>query len=99
MHIGERVKQRRLELSLTQAELARLIGVTQPKVSNLERGVEGGATIKTAKRLARALGCSIDYLAGTWEDEGEPAPAHRSAPTRGPRPRRRQLAKPRAGVL
>lgn len=91
MHIGERVKRRRLELNMTQAELARLIGVTQPKLSNLERGVEGGATIKTAKRLARALGCSLDYLAGTWEDEEEPAP------TRGPRPR--QLVKPRAGDL
>lgn len=97
MHIGERVKRRRLELSMTQAELARLIGVTQPKLSNLERGVEGGATIKTAKRLARALGCSIDYLAGTWEDEEEPMSAHRSAPTCDPR--RRQLVKPRAGDL
>jgi hypothetical protein len=30
-------------------------------------------TLDTAKRLARVLGVSIDYLAGTWdEDEGEP---------------------------
>lgn len=77
MHIGERVKRRRLELGLTQAELACLAGVTQPKLSNLERGVEGGATIKTAKRLARALACSLDYLAGTWEDEAEPTASGR----------------------
>jgi hypothetical protein len=50
-------------------------------------------TLDTARRLARALGCSIDYLAGTWDSEAEAAsgPTHQAVQPR--RPRRRPRAK------
>lgn len=68
MTIGERIKKLRLELGLSQQELARKAGVRRPTISELESGKQQGLNVDTARRLARALGVGIDYLAGTWED-------------------------------
>ena len=49
-------------------------------------------TLETAKRLARVLGVSIDYLADTWDEGEEPTEAATPAPghvaTRRGRPRK-----------
>lgn len=68
MTIGERIRKLRQELGLSQQELAHKAGVRRPTISELESGKQRGLTVETAKRLARALGVGIDYLAGTWED-------------------------------
>jgi len=68
MTIGERIKKLRQELGLSQQGLAQKAGVRRPTISELESGKQQGLTVDTAKRLARALGVGIDYLAGTWED-------------------------------
>lgn len=39
MSIGERIRARREELGLSQAELAKKIGITQGSVGNYESGV------------------------------------------------------------
>ena len=44
----------------------------QPLLSYLEAGRRDTVTTDVAKRLARTLGVSIDYLVGTWDEE-EPA--------------------------
>jgi transcriptional regulator with XRE-family HTH domain len=76
MSIGERLKKRRQELRLSQQELSDITGVRRATISDLESGKQPGMTGETAKALARALGVSIDYLVGTWDDEaGEWAPA------------------------
>jgi transcriptional regulator with XRE-family HTH domain len=75
MLLGQRIKQRREQLGLSQIDLARLADIPQPRLSEYERGAKTDMTLGTAKRLARALGCSIDYLAGTWDDEAAPPPA------------------------
>jgi transcriptional regulator with XRE-family HTH domain len=73
MSLAQRIRQRREQLVMSQSELARRTGVPQSRISEFENGSKTGMTLDTAKRLARVLGVSIDYLAGTWdEDEGEP---------------------------
>jgi transcriptional regulator with XRE-family HTH domain len=92
MMLAHQIKQRREQLGLSQSELAQLAEIPQPRLSEYERGAKTEMTLGTAKRLARALGCSIDYLANTWDAEmakppGEVAPAQ--TPLAGPRRRGR----------
>ncbi|MEU6110544.1 helix-turn-helix transcriptional regulator [Streptomyces albidoflavus] len=64
--LGQAVHDRRVELGLSQAELAERAGMTQPQVSRME----GGDTVPTLpllRRLARALEGSLNLAI----DEGE----------------------------
>jgi transcriptional regulator with XRE-family HTH domain len=56
--LGVIVRARRRERRLTQAELARLVGVTAQTISNLERGETERVNGATLARLAGALGVS-----------------------------------------
>lgn len=62
MSLGTQIRARREALGLSQAALAKEIGVTQSRVSNWERGYRNviGSTLLT--RLADALKTSTDYL-------------------------------------
>jgi transcriptional regulator with XRE-family HTH domain len=57
--LGQMVHDRRVELGLTQAELASRAGMTQPQLSRLE---SGGATptVPLLARLAAALDADLD---------------------------------------
>lgn len=73
--IGERVRHRRVQLDLSQAELARLSGLKQSDISKIERGTIKRTT--AVVELARALQCSPEYLALGEENapnDGTPAP-------------------------
>ena len=70
MTMGDRIKKRRQELRLSQQELSNLAGVRRATISDIESGKQPGMSVDTARRLARALGVSIDYLVGTWDNEG-----------------------------
>ena len=59
--LGERIKQRRTELELTQEELARDAGVSKGFLSDIENGHRGVGAGKL-NGIARALGVTIDYL-------------------------------------
>ena len=56
--IGQAVRERRLELALSQTEVANRAGMTQPALSRLEAG---GAipTIPVLERIAFALGADL----------------------------------------
>ncbi len=71
MPLGDRIKQRREELGLSQRELAQQAGVPQPTISDLERGRQKDVTTTYARRLARALGVTADYLIGMYDNESE----------------------------
>jgi predicted transcriptional regulator len=51
---------RRNELSISQRELARLIGMQQPAICRLERG-DNNITIGTLFRVANALSLDIEF--------------------------------------
>jgi transcriptional regulator with XRE-family HTH domain len=90
--LGEKIATRRKQLGWTQTDLARKIGIASSRISEFENGIKTDCNLSTAKRLARALGCSIDYLADTWDEGEEPAEAAPPAPgraaTRRGRPRK-----------
>ena len=49
-------------LGMTTAQLARRMGVTQPRISELEKGeASGRITIQSLERAAEAMGCRLVY--------------------------------------
>ena len=49
-------------LGMTTAQLARRMGVTQPRISELERSeASGHITIQSLERAAEAMGCQLVY--------------------------------------
>jgi len=56
--IAERVAERRVEMSLSQRELAELCGTTQSAIARLERGGRP-PRIDTLLRIAEALQCDL----------------------------------------
>ena len=71
---GERMRHRRQERGWTQMELAKRAGVDVAWINRLERGERKNISLTAARRIARALGVSLDYLADTFgESEAVPA--------------------------
>jgi transcriptional regulator with XRE-family HTH domain len=60
--LGDRVKQRRLELDLTQDELSKKSGLKQFHISRIEQGGIVEVKSHTLRSLARALRVTTDYL-------------------------------------
>ena len=68
MDIGERIKRRREELDMSQAELARKVGYTsRSTITRIERDGNGISQDKIVA-IAKALRTTPSYLMG-WEDE------------------------------
>lgn len=65
--IGLKLKQVRERRKLSQEQLASLVDLPVSVIAQIENGEMPNPTCETAKRLARTLGVSIDYLVGTWE--------------------------------
>ena len=59
--LANRIKEKRAELGLTQAELAERCGVTRKTVNTVENGVFVPSTL-LALKLARALGLPVEEL-------------------------------------
>lgn len=72
MIVGERIQERLRAKGLSQSELARRVGVSQPMVNALIRG----ASQSTPKlhKIARELGTSPAYLSGEVDDPDQDAP-------------------------
>jgi transcriptional regulator with XRE-family HTH domain len=69
MRLGEKIERLRRERGLTQQELADRAGVSQAIISRLERKARTNVHADVLKGLAKALGCTTDYLVGMHEDE------------------------------
>lgn len=73
MTIGERIKNRREELGLTQEELAKKCGYkSRSSINKIELSRE--LPLKKVSLMADALDCSPSYLMG-WKDTVEIEPA------------------------
>lgn len=59
--IGKRIKALRTRRGLTQADFARLVGVSRPTVISWERGVTV-PVLYTLKRLSDTLGVTLEWL-------------------------------------
>lgn len=64
--LANRLKDRRAELGLTQAELAERVGVTRKTVNTVENGIFTPSTT-LALKLAKALGLTVEQL--FWIEE------------------------------
>ena len=70
MNIGERVKERRLELGMTQEELADKVGFkTRASVSRLEGG-DRNIPLSKLRKLAEVLETTVGYLMGMEDNMG-----------------------------
>lgn len=69
MHIGERIKQRRIELEWSQRDLAKKMGYTNN--STIVKIEQGKVDVYQNKivQFSEVLGVSIAYLMGWEEDE------------------------------
>lgn len=56
------IRQARLAKGLTQVQLARIVGVDQATISDLECGRSANPSWRTVKRLADALGAAPEEL-------------------------------------
>ena len=72
--LGRRLKQYRELAGFTQNELAKRADVSRPIISNVERGTQDSMTLDNAGKLAKALGISIDLLAGQGQDDSDLLP-------------------------
>jgi len=69
MTVGERIKQKRLELNLSQDELARKVGYkSRSSIQKIE--CARNLPLPKVEKMAIALGCTPSYLMG-WEDSEE----------------------------
>ena len=67
-NIGDRIKQKRRKLGLTQAELGEKLNITDRAVSKWEQG-EGDPNLSIIPDIAKILGVSLDYLLLCKEEE------------------------------
>ncbi|WP_439384144.1 helix-turn-helix domain-containing protein [Amycolatopsis lexingtonensis] len=61
--LGFRLAQVREDAGLSQAELARRMGVSQPRISQLEQGDPGQMELDTLRRYITALGGRLRVVA------------------------------------
>lgn len=59
--LGERIREERRRLNLTQAQLAEDINISDTYMGAIERG-ERSLTLDTLVRLVNRLGVTIDYM-------------------------------------
>jgi len=59
--LGERIREERLRLHLTQAQLAEAIDISDTYMGAIERG-ERSLTLDTLVRLVNRLGVTVDYM-------------------------------------
>lgn len=67
-NIGDRIKQKRKELGLTQVELGKKLNISDRAVSKWEQG-EGDPNLSIIPDIANVLGVSLNYLLLGKEDE------------------------------
>lgn len=70
MKLGENVRVRRVQLGMSGQQLAEQVGVTEPMISHIERGLKM-PSVAVCVALAHALECTLDDLVlGSQPTEG-----------------------------
>ena len=66
MEMGERIKERRLQMKYTQEELAEKLGLQKSAIAKYENGRVENIKRSTIQKMATILECSPAYLMG-WD--------------------------------
>lgn len=69
--LGQRIREERQRLNLTQAALAEAIDISNTYMGAIERG-ERNLTLDTLVRLVNRLGVTIDYMLADSVSESDP---------------------------
>jgi transcriptional regulator with XRE-family HTH domain len=67
--LGKRVEKMRTRRRWELQDLATATGVSYQSLWRIERGQQGEPGAFTLAKIAKALGCSVDYLVGLYEEE------------------------------
>lgn len=79
MTVYQRIKKRRLELNLSQEEVAKRLGYkSRSSVNKIELG-KNDIALSLLETFAQALQCSPAYLMG-WEEETAPGDSDKAEP-------------------
>jgi transcriptional regulator with XRE-family HTH domain len=62
MNFGQKIRQLRTEANMSQAELARRLGVTERSIHNYEANARYPKGQEVIRRIAETFGVTIDYL-------------------------------------
>ena len=82
--LASRVRTARVRYGMSQAELARRIGVSKNTMNHIESGKTPDPAASRIKAIADVLGVSTDYLLGRCDADDEPAsPRRRALAARG----------------
>jgi len=84
--VGDRVRQQRKALGMTQEQLETASGVPQGSISRIESGVAEDIYASTVLGFAKALQVSTDYLLGI-------APLEQASSQSNQRPKRQRTCK------
>jgi transcriptional regulator with XRE-family HTH domain len=69
--LGRRIRRARLRKDITQRELADLAGISRTSMNQIEKGETLDPRMSHLRKIAEALGVTMDYLAGREEEESE----------------------------
>jgi len=78
MFSNERLRNRRIELGLTQEEVGKVVGISRSAVQKHEKGIIINVYTSTVELFAKALKCSPAYLM-QWTDDPNPKVQNTSA--------------------
>lgn len=67
-NLSDRIRLMRKAQKLSQNQLAALVGITQPFMSDIESG-KRRPSLEVLEKFCDALGCSADYLLGIPHEE------------------------------
>lgn len=73
--VGQRIKDRRIQLGLSVDELAQRLGKNRATVYRYESDAIENLPVTVVGPLAKALQCSPAYLMG-WEEDAEATPVY-----------------------
>lgn len=70
MSIGQRIKEVRTQLGITQAQLARRVGTTAQNISQYERNIRN-PKFATLQKIASALNCDVTIFLPSQNENSE----------------------------
>lgn len=72
MHFGQRLRRIREERGVSVQDLATRAGVPYHTIYRVEHGMHASVRLDVAKKIAHALGVTLDYLAGMYDETPPP---------------------------